>query len=196
MYPRTVPAVNHALLARIDMQPRRVTSKSASNTLHPPDSSRMMYRLAQLATGFISDILRLGLSFFRSSTAIRAENLVLRRKLAKYLERSVKARKVDALTRISLALFTRLFDWREAVVLVRPATIIRWHRLGWRLFWRGKCRIGRPPIPVELRALIRRMPQENPLWGEERIANELLVKLDNCVSPCTVRKYMRKPPVG
>ena len=149
-----------------------------------------------MAIGLISDILRLGLSFFRSSTAIRAENLVLRRQLAKYLERSVKARKVDALTRISLALFTRLFDWRDAVVLVRPATIIRWHRLGWRLFWRGKCRAGRPPIPAELRALIRKMVQENPLWGEERIANELLVKLNIRVSPRTVRKYMPKAPPG
>ena len=149
-----------------------------------------------MTIGLFSDILKLGLSFCRSSNAIRAENLVLRRQLAKYLERGVKARKMDALTRISLALFTRLFDWRDAVVLVRPATIIRWHRLGWRLYCRGKCRAGRPPIPAELRALIRRMAQENPLWGEERIANELLVNLDIRVSPRTVRKYMPKAPPG
>jgi putative transposase len=124
------------------------------------------------------------------------ENLVLRRQLAKYVERGVKARKVDAMTRISLALFTRLFDWRDAVVLVRPATIIRWQRDGWRLFWRWKCRPGRPRIPLELRALIRRISQENPLWGEERIANELLVKLNIRVSPRTVRKYMPKRPAG
>jgi len=93
-----------------------------------------MFRLAQMAIGLFSDILGLGFSFFRSSNAIRAENLVLRRQLAKYLERGVKPRRVDALTRISLALFTRLFDWRDAVVLVRPATLIRWSRLGWRLF--------------------------------------------------------------
>lgn len=147
-----------------------------------------------MAIGLFSDILRLGLSFFRSSNAIRTENLVLRRQLAKYLERGVKPRRVDALTRISLALLTRLFVWRDAVVLVRPATIIRWHRLGWRLFWRGKCRAGRPPIPAELRALIRGMAQENPLWGEERIANELLVKLNIRVSPRTVRKYMPEVP--
>ena len=155
-----------------------------------------MHRLSQMAIGFFSDILGLGFSFFRSSNAIRAENLVLRRQLAKYLERGVKPRRVDALTRISLALFTRLFDWRDAVVMVRPATIIRWHRLGWRLFWRGQCRSGRSPIPAELRALIRRMAQENPLWGEERIANELLVKLNIRVSPRTVRKYMPKAPHG
>ena len=65
-----------------------------------------------------------------------------------------------------------------------------------RLFWRWKCRAGRPRIPVELRALIRRMAGENPAWGEERIANELLVKLGIQVSPRTVRKYMPKRPHG
>jgi hypothetical protein len=71
----------------------------------------------------------------------------------------------------------RLFDWRDALVVVRPGTLIRWHRAGWRLFWRVKSRPGRPRIPLELRQLIRRMASENPLWGEERIGNELLLKL-------------------
>jgi len=82
------------------------------------------------------------------------------------------------------------------VVNVRPATIIRWHRLGWRIFWKMKCRAGRPPIPAERRQLIRRMATENPLWGQERIANELLVKLGLRVSPRTVAKYMPKRPPG
>jgi hypothetical protein len=64
---------------------------------------------------------------------------------------------MDHATRVSLALFSRLFDWRDAVVNVRPSIIVRWHRLGWRIFWRLKCRGGRPPIPPELRSLIRRM---------------------------------------
>lgn len=81
-------------------------------------------------------------------------------------------------------------------MVVQPKTIIRWQRAGWRLFWRWKCRAGRPRIPVELRALIRRMARENPIWGEERIASELLVKLGIRVSPRTVRKYMLKPPAG
>jgi hypothetical protein len=88
-----------------------------------------MIILAQMGIGLFSNILTLGLSFLRSSNAIRAENLVLRRQLAKYVEWGVKPRRVDALTRISLALFTNFFNWRDAVVLVRPATIIRWHRL-------------------------------------------------------------------
>jgi hypothetical protein len=61
--------------------------------------------------------------------------------------------------------------------------MIRWHRAGWRLFWRMKSRAGRPPIPQELRELIRRMARENVLWGEERIANELLLKLGVRISP-------------
>jgi transposase InsO family protein len=66
--------------------------------------------------------------------------------------------------------------------------------MGLRIFWRMKCRAGRPAIPAELRSLIRRMAAENPLWGEERIANELLVKLGIRVSPRTVGKYMPKRP--
>lgn len=74
--------------------------------------------------------------------------------------------------------------------------MMRWHRAGWRLFWRLKSRPGRPPIPEHLRALIRRMDSENPSWGEERIANELLLKLGIRVSPRTVRKYLPRRPPG
>ncbi len=89
-----------------------------------------------------------------------------------------------------------ILDWRDALVVVRPETLIRWHRAGWRLFWRCKSRPGRPPNPLELRLLIRRMAMENPLWGEERIANELLLKLGLRVSPRTVGKYMPKRTPG
>ena len=142
------------------------------------------------------DALRLGVLFLRSSSAVRAENLILRRQLARYIERGIKPRRMDHATRVSLAVFSRLCDWRQAVVNVRPSTMIRWHRLGWRIFWGWKCKAGRPPIPPELWALIRRMAAENPLWGEERIANELMVKLGIRVSPRTVRKYMPKRPPG
>jgi putative transposase len=132
----------------------------------------------------------------RSWRSIEAENAFLRRELALYKERGVKPRRVDAVTRVSLAFLSRLFDWRDALVVVRPETLIRWHQAGWRLFWRWKARPGRPAIPSELRQLIRRMALENPLWGEERIANELRLKLGPHVSPRTVRKYMPKPPPG
>ena len=151
-----------------------------------------MLPLARALVGVASDVLRLVISFLRSTLAVRAENLVLRRQLAWYIERGIKPTRVDHASRVSLALLTRLFDWRDALVVVRPSTVVRWHRLGWRIFWRLKCRAGRPRIPPELRSLIRRMAAENPLWGEERIANELLVKLGIRVSPRTVRKYMRR----
>jgi len=132
----------------------------------------------------------------RTRRSIEAENLVLRRQLALFKERGVNPRRIDAATRLSLAWLSRLCDWRSCVMVVRAETIVRWHRAGWRLFWRYKSRVGRPPIPLELRQLIRRMASENPLWGEDRIANELLVKLGIRVSPRTVRKYMPVKPPG
>jgi putative transposase len=139
-------------------------------------------------------LLRDGMHFLllslRPSPALAAENLFLRRQLALYQERHVKPRQATTATRLGLIWLTRWFDWRHALVLVQPATLIRWHQQGFRLFWRWKSRPGRPRIPVELQALIRQMTHENPTWGEERIANELLLKMGLRVSPRTVRKYM------
>jgi transposase InsO family protein len=132
----------------------------------------------------------------RSPRSIEAENLFLRRQLALYKERGVKARRMDPATRIALALLSRLFDWRDALIVVRPATLIRWRHAGWKLFWRLKSRPGRPAIPLELQKLIRRMANENPTWGQERIANELLLKLGVHVSPRTVQKYLPHRPPG
>jgi transposase InsO family protein len=149
-----------------------------------------MLCLARALVGVLCDLLKLGVLSLRSTTSIRAENLVLRGQLARYIERGIKPKRVDHAARVSLALFTRFFDWRDAVVNVRPSTIVGWHRLGWRIFWRWKCRAGRPQIPLELRRLIRRMSMENMLWGEQRIANELLLKFGIRVSPRIVGKYM------
>ena len=155
-----------------------------------------MVLLSQIVGRLIEDALRWLVLLFRSDDSVQVENLFLRRQLAQYIERGVQPRPIDAATRVSLAVLARLFNWRSALVLVQPATIVRWHRAGWSLFWRRKSRPGRPPIPRELRALIRQMGEENPLWGEERIANELLLKLGVRVSPRTVRKYMPKRPPG
>ena len=125
----------------------------------------------------VGDMLRWPGFVFRSTQSIAAENVFLRRQLALYVERGDKPRRIDPVTRVSLALLSRFFDWRDALVVVRPETLIRWHRAGWRLFWRLKSRPGRPPIPRAVQALIRRMANENPSWGEERIANELWLKL-------------------
>jgi putative transposase len=142
-----------------------------------------MVTLARIALRLIEDALRWVVLLFRSTESVHAENLFLRRQLALYIERGVEPHRVDAATRVSLVVLARLFDWRDALVVVQPATMIRWHRAGWRLFWRMKSRAGRPPIPQELRELIRRMARENVLWGEERIANELLLKLGVRISP-------------
>jgi transposase InsO family protein len=150
----------------------------------------------QIVVRLLADLVGLIALSLRPRRSIEAENLFLRRELALFKERGIRPRRVDAATRLSLALLSRLFDWRDALVVVRPKTMIRWHRAGWRLFWRFKSRPGRPRIPVELCQLIRRMATENPLWGEERIANELLLKLGLRVSPRTVRKYMPKRPPG
>lgn len=102
-----------------------------------------MISLVRIVLVLFSDSVRLVLLLLRPSVEIRAENLVLRKQLAQFIERRIKPRRVDALTRISLALLTRLFDWHNAIVIVHPQTILRWHRAGWRLFWRFKCRSGR-----------------------------------------------------
>jgi len=132
----------------------------------------------------------------RPHGGLAAENLFLRKQLAMFQERKLKPRRPDAPFRIALVLLSRLFDWRDALVVVQPQTLVRWHRQGFRLFWRWKSCPGRPPIPIELRRLIREMALSNPSWGEERIANELLLKLGIRVSPRTISKYMPKNPRG
>jgi transposase InsO family protein len=128
----------------------------------------------------------------RPSPALAAENLFLRKQLALYQERQTKPRRSTPATRMALAWLAGWFDWRQALCILQPATLTRWHRQGFRLFWRWKSAPGRPPIPPDLQAPIRRMACENATWGEERIANELWLKLGLRVSPRTVRKYMPK----
>jgi putative transposase len=133
----------------------------------------------------------------RSSVSLQAENLFLRKQLALYLEREIKPKRANDGTRLALALLSNLFSWKEALVIVKPETLIGWHRKGFRLFWRWKSRPrGRPRLPADLRALIVEMARSNPTWGEERIASELLLKLGIRVSPRTIRRYMpdRKGP--
>jgi hypothetical protein len=113
-------------------------------------------------------------SNLRSRTVLAAENLFLRKQLALYRERDVKPRRADPATRVALVLLARVIDWKPVLTVVRPDTLIRWHRAGWRLYWRWRSRPrGRPPIPRNLRQVIVSMARANPTWGEERIANEL-----------------------
>ena len=95
-----------------------------------------MVSLLRVAGLLVEDAFRWLLLLFRSAETLRTENLFLRRQLALYIERGVQPRRIDAATRVSLALLERLFDWRGALVVVQPETMIRWHRAGWRLLWR------------------------------------------------------------
>ena len=87
----------------------------------------------------------------------------------------MKPRRASDLMRIALVLLVRCFAWREALTIVQPATLVRWHRQAFRLLWRWRSRGGRSRLPIALRHLIRGMARDNPTWGEERIAAELLV---------------------
>jgi putative transposase len=151
----------------------------------------LMELMAMLLTLAVDTVCFLRLCL-RSPAALAAENLFLRKQLTMYQERQVKPQRATEATRIALVCLSRWFNWRQALTVVQPATFIRWHRQGFRLFWRWKSTPGRPPIPSELQGLIRQMAHENPTWGEERIANELLLKLGLRISPRTVRKYMPK----
>jgi hypothetical protein len=95
------------------------------------------------------DILRFASSLCRPRAQLAVENLFLRKQLALYLERQVKPRRADDATRLTLIALSRLIDWRQLLTVVKPATLIRWHRKGFRLFWRWKSRPqGRPRMPV------------------------------------------------
>jgi putative transposase len=156
---------------------------------------RLLHHLVQLVhilLALLGDTVRFLLLSLRPPATLVAENLFLRKQLALYQERQVTPRRATDATRLALAWLGRWFDWRQALAIVQPETFTRWHQQGFRLFWRWKSRPGRPPIPTALQALIRRMAQENPSWGEERLANELLLKLGLRVSPRTIRKYLPK----
>ena len=139
--------------------------------------------------GFASDLSQFLRSAFQSRTALVAENLFLRKQLAFYREHKVRPRRMTDAARLSLVLLSRLFDWKKALVVVKPDTLIGWHRKGFKLFWRWKSRPGRPALPLKIRELIARMARENPTWGQGRVAAELALKLGIFLSSRTVRKY-------
>ena len=160
--------------------------------------SRRLPSLSCTVRRLLHDLVTLVRLALTSRAHLAAENLFLRKQLALYQERQTKPKRPDAATRVALVLLSRLLDWRSMLTVVKPDTLIRWHRQGWRLFWRWKSRPGRPPIPLALRRVIVTMAQANPTWGEERIANELLLKLGLAVSPRTVGRDLRgmRPPHG
>jgi putative transposase len=157
---------------------------------------RPVHELVAMLLSLIVDAMCYLKLCLRPSPTLAAENLFLRQQLALYQERQVKPRQVTNAIRLALVCLSRWFDWRSALSIVTPETFTRWHRQGFRWFWRWKSKPGRPALPKDLQALIRRMALDNPTWGQERIANELLLKFGLKVSPRTVRKYMPDHCVG
>src|SRR2546429_2065176 len=131
---------------------------------------------------------------FRSRTALSAEVLFLRKQLAFYQERQIQPRRLNDSARFSLILWSRLCNWKEALVIVKPETLIGWHHKSFQLSWKGKSQAGRPRIPENIRKLIVQMAQKNPTWGQARVSAELSVKLGIYVSPRTVRAYWPPEP--
>ena len=133
-------------------------------------------------------------ALFKSKNRLELENAALRHQVV-VLQRKVRGR--IGFTNRDRLFFILLYRWcpsvLKAMMIVRPETVVRWHRAGFRRYWRWKSRGrgGRPPIGAELRALIRRMSVENVLWGAPRIQGELL-KLGFVVAQSTVARYMAK----
>ncbi|MEX2169841.1 MAG: integrase core domain-containing protein [Pirellulales bacterium] len=132
-----------------------------------------------------------------SPAALVAENAALRQQLAVYKRESLRP-KLRRRDRIFWVWLSQLWsDWRSALVIVQPETVVHWHRAGFRLYWRLKSRkSGRPKASAEVRQLIRRIARENPLWGAPRIQSELKL-LGHELAESTVAKYLplnKKPP--
>jgi transposase InsO family protein len=136
---------------------------------------------------------------FRSGISLRAENLALRHQLNVLHRRSPKRPVFSNFDRLIIICLYRIAPRvLDALTIVDPATVVRWHRAGFRPFWRWKSRrrAGRPKVPLEVRQLIREMSLANPLWGAPRIHGELL-KLGINVGQTSVAKYTarrRRPP--
>ena len=133
-------------------------------------------------------------SLFKSKSRLEAENAALRRPLI-VLQRKVRGR--VHFTNSDRLFLIQLYRWfplvLKVITIIRPETVVRWHRAGFRRYWRWKSRSlgGRPQIEADLRALIRRMSVDNPLWGAPRIHGELL-KLGFEVAQSSIAKYMVK----
>src|ERR1700720_2412893 len=134
---------------------------------------------------------------FRSRAVVELENLALRHQLHVLRRRRPGRLRLFAIDRLLWVLLYRLWPrCLEVMVLVKPATVIQWHRAGFRLYWRWRSRprrLGRPRVDWQVRDLICQMSKANPLWGAPRIHGELL-KLGICIGQTAVAKYMARRP--
>jgi transposase InsO family protein len=170
----------------------RVTQaiRSSVQTLRNEISPRTKPQHPSLVLGSLSDVIR-------TRPQLIAENALLRQQLI-VLNPSVKRPHLTDTDRSLLGLLARrVHAWKDTVLIVQPNTLLRWHRQGFRFFWRRKSRAGAraPKVPVETIAVIKEMAVTNRLWGVKRIQGELL-KLDITVSKRTIQRSMRqaRPP--
>jgi hypothetical protein len=134
------------------------------------------------------------IGLFRSRASLEAEILILRQQIIVLRRTAPKRLSFNGLDRLIFVGLHRLFpDLRDALAVVGPETVIRWHRAGFRAYWRWRSRPrrGRPTVPLEVRGLIREMSLANPLWGAPRIHGELL-KLGIAIGQTSVAKYMTR----
>ena len=151
-------------------------------------------------SGWLALFLAGASSVLKTRAALQLENVALRHQIG-VLQRSAKKRpRLHAADRLLWVWLSRVWaDWRSSLVIVKPETVVGWHRKAFRLFWTWKIRrgkTGRPAVPHDVRDLIRRMSKENPGWGAPRIHGELL-KLGINIGETSVSKYLvrnRKPP--
>ena len=143
---------------------------------------------------FLFGLLACFSAFFRSRYNLSLEIIALRQQLGVFKRKNPRPH-LQIRDRMLWILLRRIWpSWSNALVIVKPQTVVAWHRAGFRLFWRIRSRpksIGRPKIDAEVRAIIRRMVKENPTWGAPRIHGELL-KLGFQVSERTVSRYLRR----
>jgi len=173
---------------------RQIRALPARTTLPHTDARRARNRPSWYAGGTVIALLRfwfdLVLAFVAPRAALVVENLILRQQLI-VIRRQIKRPRLRRFDRWLIgALASRFHRLMDVVLLVKPETVIGWHRAAWRLLWRWRSHRppGRPPVDADLRELIRRMWRENPTWGQQIIAAEL-AKLGYQISPRTVAKY-------
>jgi putative transposase len=157
----------------------------------------LIRKLVDLSFGWLPMFLTAVLSLLKSRAYLQLENIALRHQIG-VLQRSAKKRlQLNASDRLLWVWLSRVWtDWRSALVIVKPETVVAWHRKAFRVFWTWKIRRGqpgRPSIPKNVRDLIRTMSRENPLWGAPRIHGELL-KLGIEIGETSVSKYLVRSP--
>ena len=143
---------------------------------------------------FLTKLLLVARSRLQSRASLEAENIVLRQQVIILSRRSPSRLRLRNIDRLVFVWLYRFFpSILNAIIVVKPDTVIRWHRRGFRAYWRWKSRHvgGRPEIDREIRDLVRRMNKENPLWGAPRIHGELLM-LGIEVAQSTVARYMTR----